>query len=68
LAQTRTPETFLVDQQGILRYHGAIDDNPENPKAVQVSYLEKAIASLLAGEEISLKSTEAIGSPLKWRQ
>lgn len=64
----KTPETFLVDQQGILRYHGAIDDNPENPKAVQVSYLEKAIASLLAGEEISLKSTEAIGSPLKWRQ
>lgn len=63
----QTPAAFLIDQAGILRYSGAIDDNHQ-AEAVQVSYLEKAIASLLAGGEISPKSTQVIGSPLKWRQ
>lgn len=63
----QTPAAFLIDQAGILCYGGAIDDNHQ-AKAVQESYLEKAIASLLAGTEISPKSTKFIGSPLKWRQ
>ncbi len=63
----KTPAAFLIDQAGILRYGGAIDDNHQ-PEAVQVSYLQNAIASLLAGIEISPKSTPTIGNPLKWRQ
>jgi peroxiredoxin len=63
----KIPEAFLIDQMGILRYSGAIDDNAKEPEAVQVSYLQNAIAALLAGEEICPKSTEAVGSPLKWR-
>lgn len=63
----KTPEAFLIDKQGILRYGGAID-NSADPLAVKESYLQQAIISLLAGKEISLKSTAAIGSPLKWRQ
>ncbi len=63
----KTPEAFLIDNMGILRYNGQIDDNPEDPEAVQVPYLYNAIAALLAGEEISPKSTEVTGSPLKWR-
>lgn len=64
----KTPEAFLIDHAGILRYSGRIDDNPEDPKAVQVPYLQNAIAALLAGEDISPKSTESVGSPLKWRK
>lgn len=63
----QTPAAFLIDQVGILRYGGAIDDNHQ-AEAVQASYLQKAIASLLAGTEISPKSTPVMGSPLKWRQ
>ena len=62
-----TPAAFLIDQAGILRYSGAIDDSHQT-EAVQVSYLKNAIASLLAGREISPKSTPVMGSPLKWRQ
>lgn len=62
-----TPKAFLIDQQGILRYGGAIDNNIE-ASAVTESYLQSAIASLLSGKEIILKSTAASGSPLKWRQ
>lgn len=63
----KTPEAFLIDNMGIVRYGGRIDDNAL-PEAVQVSYLQKAIAALLAGEEVSPKSTEPIGSPIKWRK
>lgn len=63
----KTPEAFVIDNMGILRYNGPIDDNPNDPAAVQVPYLQSAIAALLAGEEISVKSAEATGSPLKWR-
>ncbi len=62
-----TPEAFLIDRLGILRYRGRIDDNQHDPEAVQVPYLRNAIAALLAGEEISPKTTEPIGSCLKWR-
>jgi peroxiredoxin len=60
-------EAFLIDHMGILRYSGQIDDNVEEPEAVQVPYLRNAIAALLTGEDISPKWTEPIGSPLKWR-
>lgn len=62
-----TPEAFLIDAVGILRYRGRIDDNAQDPKAVQILYLEHAIAALLSGEEVSPKLTEPIGSTLKWR-
>lgn len=64
----QTPAAFLIDQQGIVRYCGAIDDNAQNPEAVQKSYLQEAIASLLAGAAIDQTLTKTIGSPLKWRQ
>lgn len=63
----KTPEAFIIDQLGILRYRGPIDDNPQEPEAVQTSYLQNAIAALLAGENISSNATEITGSTLKWR-
>lgn len=63
----QTPKAFVIDQRGILRYGGAIDDNPEKPDAVQVSYLQRAIAAYLNDENVSPESTEAMGSDLQWR-
>lgn len=63
----KTPQVFLLDQTGVVRYQGAIDDNPNEPDAVQVSYLRSAIAQLLSGESIDMNSTDAIGCSLKWR-
>lgn len=63
----KTPEAFLIDQSGILRYSGRIDDNPHNAEFVEHPYFEQAIASLLEGEAISPTSTEVVGSPLAWR-
>jgi peroxiredoxin len=66
-AQT-TPEVFLLDKKGILRYWGAIDDHPQDPEAVQAHYLRDAIASLLKGETVTHTSTQPTGCSVKWRK
>jgi peroxiredoxin len=64
----RTPEAFLLDQQGILRYSGAIDDNAQNAELVRVDYLREAIAQLINGVAVSAPSTNSVGCSVKWRQ
>jgi peroxiredoxin len=64
---SHTPEVFLLDQDGRLRYKGLIDDNADNPEAVQFSYLRSAIDQLLNDQPIEPSSTDAIGCTLKWR-
>ncbi len=44
-----TPEAFVLDSQGILRYHGRIDDS-RDPKMVQKHDLRNALDLLLAGK------------------
>jgi len=65
---SKTPEVFLLDQDGRLRYKGLIDDNADDPAAVQVSYLRSAIDQLLNNEPVEPSSTEAIGCAVKWRE
>lgn len=62
-----TPETFLLDREGIVRYQGLIDDNPQTPENVTVPYLKNAIAQLLDNERITTERTDAIGCSIKWR-
>ncbi len=62
-----TPEVYLLDRLGIIRYRGAIDDNPQNPQGVQRDYFRQAIVRLLLEQEIIVKSTNSIGCSVKWR-
>ena len=63
-----TPEVFLIDQAGLIRYSGAIDDCPESANEVTVHYLRDAIQQLLAGAALSPASTPAIGGSVKWQR
>ncbi|NOK60878.1 MAG: hypothetical protein GFH27_549289n139 [Chloroflexi bacterium AL-W] len=63
----RTPEVFLFDADRTLRYHGAIDDNYEDPTAVQQSYLASAVNALLAGNAPVIKETAPVGCTVKWK-
>jgi peroxiredoxin len=65
---SKTPEVFLLDQDGRLRYKGLIDDNADDAGAVQVSYLRSAIDQLLSDESVEPSSTDAIGCSIKWRE
>ena len=62
---TKTPHVFLLDKNLIVKYIGAIDDNVDDANAVQVRYLENAIAALENGREPSPEITKAIGCSIK---
>lgn len=64
----RTPEVFLFDNDRILRYHGRIDDNVEEPHEVRFHYLRDALDKILTGKEVSTKETAIIGCTIKWKQ
>ncbi len=64
----RTPEVFLLDQAGVLRYSGSVDDNVQNPAGVKAPYLREAIANLLGDSPITAATTSPVGCSLKWRQ
>jgi peroxiredoxin len=62
----RTPEVFLIDSRGVLRYHGRIDDSTD-PRNIKSPDLRNALDSLLAGRPISVVETEPHGCTVKWR-
>lgn len=59
-----TPETYLIDRTGVLRFHGAIDDS-RNPARIQVQGLRKALDEMLAGRPVSTAETKAFGCTIK---
>lgn len=67
IGASKTPMAFLIDQDGVVRYKGQIDDNPEDPLSVKKHYLKIAIASVLQGEEVYIPQTPPVGSCLIWR-
>ena len=62
---TKTPHVFLLDKDKKVRYIGAIDDNYEDAAAVEVKYVENAIASLEVGKDPEPATTKAIGCSIK---
>lgn len=62
-----TPEIYVFDQERRLRYHGRIDDNYDNPKAVRRHDLRDALDSLLAGRTVQNPETTATGCTIKWK-
>jgi hypothetical protein len=58
---SRTPECYLFDKNGILVYHGAIDDSPGDPSQVKRHHLQNAIDEMVAGKEITVKETRSVG-------
>lgn len=62
----RTPEVFLLDSSGKVRYHGRIDDSPKDAKAVKDTTLRNALSALLDGKKVPVENTEPIGCTIKW--
>jgi peroxiredoxin len=63
----RTPELFIFDATGKLRYHGAPDDNYEDEHAVKHPYAREALDTILAGKEVALSETRPVGCTIKYR-
>jgi hypothetical protein len=61
----KTPECFLFDASGKLVYHGAIDDNPTDAGAVSRRHLKEAMDEMVAGKDISVKTSKSVGCSIK---
>ena len=67
----KTPHIFIVqkeNQQFIVKYIGAIDDNWEDATAVKEKYVENALDALLKGQPVAVANTKAIGCGVKWKK
>ncbi|MER3373433.1 MAG: thioredoxin family protein [Allomuricauda sp.] len=65
---TRTPHVYLLEktaQGNVVRYIGAIDDNYQDASKVEDAFVEDAVDAMLAGQEIEVKTTRAIGCTIK---
>ncbi len=62
-----TPEVFLLDSEGRVRYQGAVDDSPNDASLVSKRYLRSAVMDLLYGQEITVTQTAVEGSAIAWR-
>jgi peroxiredoxin len=61
---TVTPETYVIDASGTIRYHGSIDDSM-NPSRVTSQRLRQALDAVLAGKEPPQTETKAFGCTIK---
>jgi peroxiredoxin len=65
-----TPHMFIVNKDGILVYNGAIDDirsTNVDDIAKAKNYVQLALDELLAGKEVSIKTSQPYGCSVKYK-
>jgi thiol-disulfide isomerase/thioredoxin len=59
-----TPESYVIDSAGIIRYHGSIDDS-QNESHIRTQRLRLALDAVLAGKPVDQSETKAFGCGIK---
>jgi len=64
----RTPEMFVIDGRGALRYRGAIDDNDLGTKRSEdvTNYVVEAVRRITADEPVTLEHVKPYGCSVKF--
>lgn len=62
-----TPDVFVLDASGTLRYRGAPDADYNDP-GQRAAWLRDALDAVLAGEEPARAETTPVGCSIKWKQ
>ena len=63
---TATPEVFVLDREGVVRYHGAPDGDHDDPTQ-NAAWVREALDDVLAGREVARPVTSPAGCSIKWR-
>lgn len=63
-----TPHVFVFDDRRVLRYSGRMDDAGRKSGAAGKCHLSDAIDAVLAGREVEVKTTRAVGCSTKWSE
>jgi peroxiredoxin len=61
-----TPDVFVLDGEGRLRYRGAPDPDYQDP-SLNATWLREALDAVLAGEDPARPETDPVGCSVKWR-
>jgi peroxiredoxin len=61
-----TPDVFVLDADGTLRYRGAPDADYDDP-GQRAAWLRDALDAVLAGEQPALAETKPVGCSIKWK-
>lgn len=68
IGATMTPEAYVIDVEGKVRYHGRIDDQFVARRVRNAtpggSELKAAVESVLAGKEVAVPFVAAVGCPI----
>ena len=62
---TKTPHVYLLDEDRIVRYIGAIDDSPRDAEGVTINYVDNAIEMINKDQDPDPEETKAIGCSIK---
>ncbi len=65
-----TPHMFVIDTEGVLRYHGAIDDNRLGtaPKEDVTNYVVQAVRQIVEEEDVSVTYMKPYGCSVKYKR
>ncbi len=64
---TRTPEVYVIDQEGYVRYTGKFDSGQEvDADGNREAPAKEAIKALMNGEDVPVKKTKAFGCTIKF--
>lgn len=61
-----TPDVFVLDAEGTVRYRGAPDADYDDPSQ-DAGWLREALDDLLAGRDVGRPQTEPVGCSVKWK-
>jgi peroxiredoxin len=61
-----TPDVFVLDAAGVVRYRGA-PDGDHTDEAADAAWLRAALDDVIAGREVARAETEPVGCSVKWR-
>jgi peroxiredoxin len=61
-----TPDVFVLDSAGVLRYRGAPDSDYGDP-GQNAAWLRQALDAVLEGREPSPAETDPVGCSVKWK-
>jgi peroxiredoxin len=62
-----TPHMYIIDEKGVLRYTGAIDDDPRGKNATPANHVKTTVNAMLSGQPVPAATTEPYGCSVKYK-
>ncbi|NNB85816.1 thioredoxin family protein [Corallococcus sp. AB032C] len=66
-AAKTTPHMYVIDGEGVVRYAGAIDNDPRGKEATKVNYVQTAVDALINGKQVANPTSEPYGCSVKYK-